>query len=118
MARALVAAAIVLTTIACGRSREIVSSQSAAVPTTPSSSSPRNPSVDRARVSGQVSGLAGTCPSLAFTVASVKVTTSTTTAVDRGCAAIVNGAFVEVEGTKQADGSIQAERIEVRSHAR
>ena len=118
MARAFIAAAIVLATVACGRSREIVSTQSASVPTAPSQSTPKNPSVDRARVSGQVSGLAGTCPSIAFTAASVKVTTTTTTAFERSCGDVVNGAFVDVEGTRQADNSIQAERIEVRSHVR
>ena len=65
-----------------------------------------------AELSGAVSALAGTCPALTFNILTTKVTTSATTTF-RGitCATVANGAVVEVQGTKQADGSIAATRV-------
>src|SRR5439155_18161926 len=119
VSRALIAAAIVAT-IACGRSREIVSTEPAASPTpTSSSTSNRADRSNEARVNGQVSDLAGACPSVTFTVANNKVSTSATTNFGRdGCRAIANGASADVEGIRQTDGSIQAIRVEVNRHAR
>jgi hypothetical protein len=63
-------------------------------------------------VSGAVTNLAGTCPSLTFTVGGTTVHTSATTRFDPdGCARIANGSTVRVEGVKQTDGSIQAGRV-------
>lgn len=64
-------------------------------------------------VKGAVAGLTGTCPTLTFTVQNTRVTTSGTTAFDdTTCARVANGMQVEVKGTRQADGSITASRIE------
>jgi len=117
--RALLAATIAAT-IACGRSREVVSSQSTIAPTTPASAdNNRTSHDDQTRVSGHVSDLAGTCPALTFTVFRTKVSTTSTTRFDRtGCSAVANGVAVNVEGTRQTDGSIQAALVEVNTHAR
>jgi hypothetical protein len=65
-------------------------------------------------VTGAVASLAGTCPSLTFTVGGTTVRTSPTTTFDRGgCAQVVNGRTVRVEGVKQTDGSIQAGRVDL-----
>ena len=70
-------------------------------------------------VEGRVFELSGTCPTLTFKVGATagtatKVTTSATTTFSGvTCTAIANGAKVEVEGTKQADGSIAASSVEL-----
>jgi hypothetical protein len=65
-------------------------------------------------VTGAVASLAGTCPSLTFTVGGTTVRTSQTTTFDRGgCAQVVNGRTVRVEGVKETDGSIQAGRVDL-----
>jgi hypothetical protein len=67
-------------------------------------------------VVGLVSALAGTCAtSLTFTVGTTHVTANATT-VFTGvtCAALINGASVEVEGTKQPDLSIAAASVELK----
>lgn len=67
---------------------------------------------DDNEIKGLVSGLSGTCPALTFTVNSVKVTTNSATTFEDPCAQIANGRRVEVEGTRQPDGSIVATEIE------
>jgi len=53
-------------------------------------------------VHGTVSALAGTCPSLTFTVGSTTVVTSASTQFKgEACSALANGASVEVKGTAQ-----------------
>jgi hypothetical protein len=62
---------------------------------------------------GKISLLAGTCPSVTFTVSSTKVTTNAVTSFDDSvCTALHNGDAVEVKGTKQTDGSVLASRVE------
>ena len=62
---------------------------------------------------------AANCPAATFRVGptlplSTRVTTTATTVFSEvTCAALSNGARVEVEGTKQADGSITAARVEL-----
>ena len=66
-------------------------------------------------VEGTVSNLSSTsnCPAVTFNIGSTKVTTSSSTSYDEvTCATLANGIRVEVEGTKQADGSIAAARVE------
>jgi hypothetical protein len=71
---------------------------------------------DTAEVRGSVSGLTGACPVRAFTVGTTRVTTTSTTVFeDLTCATLVNGATVEIEGTRQADGSIVAAKVEADS---
>jgi hypothetical protein len=65
-------------------------------------------------VTGAVASLAGTCPSLTFTVGGTTVHTSATTRFDPdGCARVVNRSIVRVEGVKQTDGSIEAGRVDL-----
>jgi hypothetical protein len=61
----------------------------------------------------------GTCPTLTFKVgptastATTVITNSTTTFTGVACTALANGAHVEIDGTKQADGSITAASVEL-----
>lgn len=65
-------------------------------------------------VEGTASGLAGTCPSVTFTVGTTKVTTSSTTSFRGGtCDALMNLTKVKVAGVKQADGSIAATEVKL-----
>lgn len=68
-----------------------------------------------AELKGTVSAFSGaaTCPAATFMIGTTKVTTSATTVFDDvTCATLADGAIVEVEGTKQADGSILATKVE------
>jgi Domain of unknown function (DUF5666) len=68
-----------------------------------------------AELKGTVSAFSGaaTCPAATFMIGTTKVTTSATTVFDDvTCATLANGAIVEVEGAKQADGSILATKVE------
>jgi hypothetical protein len=68
-----------------------------------------------AELKGTVSAFSGaaTCPAATFMIGTTKVTTSATTVFDDvTCATLANGAIVEVEGPKQADGSILATKVE------
>jgi hypothetical protein len=61
---------------------------------------------------GTISGLAGTCPLVSFTVAGQNVTASASTDYHRGnCGDLSNGDDVKVRGTLLA-GSVTATRIE------
>lgn len=63
-------------------------------------------------VEGTISELTGTCPALTFKVRGITVTTSASTTFSGvACAALANGTAVEVEGTKQANGSIAAASV-------
>ncbi len=69
----------------------------------------------QAELKGAVSAFSGaaSCPAATFTIGTTKVTTSATTVFDDvTCATLADGAIVEVEGTKQADGSILAGKVE------
>lgn len=69
---------------------------------------------DDNELEGTVSGLTGTCPNITFTVRGVTVKANGTTRFDDGsCAGVRNNSRVEVHGQRQADGSIQAARIEL-----
>lgn len=64
-------------------------------------------------VSGTLSGLGGACPARTFTVSGTKVTTnSSTTFSGVSCSSLANGTKVDVEGTKQADGSLVATEVD------
>ncbi|HYS26172.1 MAG TPA: DUF5666 domain-containing protein [Vicinamibacterales bacterium] len=66
-------------------------------------------------VEGVVSASTGTCPAVTFMVRTTKVTTNSATSFRDGtCAdATANGATVDVQGTKQTDGSILATRVQL-----
>jgi hypothetical protein len=63
-------------------------------------------------VKGTVSALAGTCPSIHFTIGGSTANTSASTDFRIGCGSIANGSRIEVRGTQQADGSIAVTRID------
>ena len=69
----------------------------------------------QADVEGKVSGLSNSCPGISFTIGNTKVTADQNTTYDRrsSCNAIKNDVNVEVEGTKQSDGSVLARRISI-----
>jgi Domain of unknown function (DUF5666) len=65
-------------------------------------------------VKGVVSNLSGSCVTLTFTVQSTTVKTNGATKFEDGpCTRIANGTRVEVEGTRQADGTILATEVEL-----
>ncbi len=69
---------------------------------------------DDNEVKGTVSGLTGSCPSLAFTVHGTKVTTTASTIFDGvTCERVQNGTIVEAKGRRQADGTVAATRVEL-----
>jgi len=69
---------------------------------------------DEFEVKGAVSGLSGTCPAIAFTLNATAIRATTATEFKDGtCASIANGDHVEVEGTRQPDGSVVAKKIEI-----
>ena len=75
---------------------------------------PEPPDKGEAEAEGTVSGLGGTCPSLTFTVQSTRVSTNASTQFVKGtCGQLTNGTKVEVDGTRQSDGSITAAKVQV-----
>ncbi len=67
----------------------------------------------KADLKGSLAGLGGTCPSITFTVSGTPVATNSKTKFeDVACKALKNGDTVEVEGTKQANGSVLASTVE------
>jgi hypothetical protein len=63
-------------------------------------------------VDGTISGLAGACPAVTFTIGTTKVSTDSTTRFSDGtCQQLANGGKVEVKGSKQPDGSIKASEL-------
>lgn len=73
---------------------------------------------DETDLEGTISALSstGNCPVVTFMIGSTKVTTSASTTFDDvSCANLANNARVEVEGIKQADGSVLATRVELES---
>lgn len=75
-----------------------------------------NGDVDELEIEGAVAGLSGTatCPVVTFTIGATNVTTSAATVFDDvTCATLANAAIVEVEGTRKADGSILATKVEL-----
>src|SRR3989442_531265 len=69
---------------------------------------------DEAEVKGTISSaITGTCPAISFTFGSTSVTTNaSTTFNDTTCAALKQGDQVEVKGTRQANGSVLARKVE------
>jgi hypothetical protein len=70
---------------------------------------------DEIRVEGAVAGLSGACPALRFAVAGSTITTSERTEFRKGpCKDVANGVEVEVRGSRRIDGTIAAERVELK----
>ena len=69
---------------------------------------------DDNELEGSVSNLSGLCPALTFTVQATTVRTNRTTRFSGGsCSGIANGIRVEVEGTRERDGSFFAAEVDV-----
>jgi Domain of unknown function (DUF5666) len=63
-------------------------------------------------IEGSLGGLHGTCPTLSFTVNGFAISTSASTTFEGGaCSSLKSGNKVDVQGTKQSDGSIAATRV-------
>lgn len=63
-------------------------------------------------IEGSVGGLGGTCPSVSFGINGFSIRTNASTTFDGvDCAAVKNGAKVQVKGLRQADGSVLATRV-------
>jgi hypothetical protein len=67
----------------------------------------------RVNLRGTVSGLRGTCVNLTFAVAGTTVDTSSATRFTPNCAAVVDGATVEIVGLKQPGGRALAAEVAV-----
>lgn len=68
---------------------------------------------DENEVEGIVSNLGGSCPTLTFTVQRSTVKTNSATRFEHGpCTGIADGVRVDVEGTRQIDGTILATEVE------
>jgi hypothetical protein len=66
-----------------------------------------------AELEGTIAGKSGTCPTLTFTVSSTTVTTDANTRYENtSCSALANNMKVDVEGTKQSNGTVLATQIE------
>jgi hypothetical protein len=69
-------------------------------------------------VEGVVSALSGVCPALAFTVSGTTVRTDASTVYPGGtCADVKAGGSVDVDGTRQTDGSLLAKTLKVENAA-
>jgi hypothetical protein len=75
---------------------------------------PPSPANTQVELQGAIaSAVTGACPAISFTVASTSVTTNaSTTFNDTTCAALKRGDQVEVTGTRQANGSVLATKVE------
>jgi hypothetical protein len=64
-------------------------------------------------IEGALGGLTGTCPAISFSVNGFKILTSASTEFKEvACSALKSGDKVEVKGARQADGSVNATRVE------
>jgi uncharacterized protein DUF5666 len=68
---------------------------------------------DQDEVNGAITASTGACPALTLTVGTATVkTTAATVFHDATCQALPVGTVIEAKGTKQADGSLLATRVE------
>ncbi|HXH07276.1 MAG TPA: DUF5666 domain-containing protein [Vicinamibacterales bacterium] len=118
--RAAGCAIVFLTLLASGCSGP--TDDSTASPTMPSSGSatsgPGAGPSSRIEVEGIVSQLSGRCPRLSFTLGGERIVTDASTRFERvTCATLRDGARVEVDGLRQADGTILAREVELQAPA-
>jgi hypothetical protein len=64
-------------------------------------------------LSGTVTGLSGSCPSITFTVRNTIVRTDGATVFRDACTRILNATRVEVRGTMNGNGRLLATRVEL-----
>ncbi len=75
---------------------------------------PPPPAPTHVELSGMVSGLSGTCPTLAFTVGGNRVNTDDDTKFNKGpCKQVTNGMNVGITGERRANGTVYATRVEL-----
>ena len=131
--KAAIVAAAGIVAISCGQSHSPVTPSALEAPVTSTASGPSALGVGRQLLSPQDKGhegeverdgrvtqlIAGTaCPTLQFMVEGILVTTTGATRFDDGsCGNILPGVKIEAKGTRQADGSIVASRIEIKDRA-
>jgi len=83
------------------------------IPTPPSPGDGDDNQGNEAEVEGTLGMIAGTCPSISSTVGATKfATTASTKFDDVACTALTPGSKVQVKGTRNADGSIMATRVQ------
>jgi hypothetical protein len=110
--RYVIAAGLAIAALLAGCSSAERSPDAPTAPTALSATSGPGPSSE-IRIEGIVTALAGSCPTLSFTVGSERILTDARTAFERvTCATLRNGARVEVKGSRQADRSILAREVE------
>ena len=68
---------------------------------------------DDDELTGTVSNLIGTCPTLIFTMNGTTVRTNNATKFELACGQVANGRRIEVEGTRQGDGTFLATEVEL-----
>jgi Domain of unknown function (DUF5666) len=61
-----------------------------------------------------VSNLSGSCPDLRFVVDDVTITTSAATDFKKSCDAMRNGREVDVKARRWSDGSVRADRVDIK----
>jgi hypothetical protein len=80
----------------------------------PPAPTPPPPTPTRIELSGAISGLSGTCPTLSFTAGSYRVNTDDETKFTRGpCKKLTNGMSVGIVGEQQANKTVYALRVEL-----
>jgi len=109
---ALVSLAALLVAVACDPSSEESSPTDPAFSTGANAGGEKGTTSTEVGVSGAVSSLTGTCPTLSFTVGGKTIkTTASTSWGDKKCSDLKSGDQVGVAGTAQADGSILASKV-------
>jgi hypothetical protein len=69
-------------------------------------------------IEGAVAALAGSCPSVTFTVGTAAVSTTASTSFDGSCGRLANGLLVVVDGNLGSGASIAATRVSIRSEGK
>jgi hypothetical protein len=65
-------------------------------------------------VKGIVAGRSGACPAITFSVNGTTIVTNGSTRIEDGvCGDIQNGTQVEVKGTRQSNGTVLADKVDI-----
>lgn len=62
-------------------------------------------------LSGKIAGLTGDCPALRFSIRGTEIVTDASTAFASSCGSLKRGTEVDVDGLRQADGTVVAIRV-------
>lgn len=72
------------------------------------------PAASQVELIGKVAALHGSCPALDFKIGSTRVAADERTTYQGGtCTSLRNGVRVRIEGLERADGTVQAQKIEI-----